>query len=88
MPPSLTDRTACPGLELLSCELLANPAALHDVQVLNTHKTPSSALSRMGQNSRFLPSLWFTLCRQSPIGHVSEELYNVYMYEVYPKSKR
>jgi hypothetical protein len=28
MPPSLTDRTACPGLELLRCELLANPAAV------------------------------------------------------------
>ena len=32
MPPSLTDRTACPGLELLRCELLANPAAVADVQ--------------------------------------------------------
>jgi hypothetical protein len=31
MPPSLTDRIACPGLELLSCELLANPAVVDDV---------------------------------------------------------
>jgi hypothetical protein len=35
---------ACPGLELVSCELLANPAAVADVLVLNVHKTPSSAL--------------------------------------------
>jgi len=44
-PPSLTDRTAYPGLELLSCELLANLAAVADVLVLNVHKTPSGALS-------------------------------------------
>ncbi len=53
MPLSLTDRTACPGLELLSCELLANPAAVADVLVLIAHKTLSWALSRkegMGQN--------------------------------------
>jgi hypothetical protein len=37
MPPSLTDRTACLGLELLSCELLVNPA---DVLVLNVNKKP------------------------------------------------
>ena len=35
MPPSLTDSTACPGLELL-----ANPAAVLNVLVLNVHKTP------------------------------------------------
>ncbi len=37
MPPSLTDRTACPDLELLSCELFTNPAAFADVLVLNVH---------------------------------------------------
>jgi hypothetical protein len=41
MPPSLTDRTACPGLELPRCELLANPAAVADVEVLTVHITPS-----------------------------------------------
>ncbi len=49
MPPSLMDRTACPGLELLSCELLTNPAAVVDVLVLNVHKTPSRK-EGMGQN--------------------------------------
>jgi hypothetical protein len=29
------------GLELLICEILANPAAVADVLVLNVHKTPS-----------------------------------------------
>jgi hypothetical protein len=54
MPPSLTDRTAWPDLELLSSELLANPAAVADVLVLNVHTTPPGALSRkegMGQKS-------------------------------------
>ncbi len=37
----LTDRTACPDMELLSCELVANPAAAADVLVLGAHKTPS-----------------------------------------------
>jgi hypothetical protein len=37
MPPALTNCTACPGLELLRCELLANPAAIADVLVLNVH---------------------------------------------------
>ncbi len=37
MPPSLTDHTACPGLELLSCELLANPAVVADVQILKMY---------------------------------------------------
>jgi hypothetical protein len=49
-----TVNAACPGLELVSCELLANPAAVADVLVMNVHKTPSSALSRKegnGQNS-------------------------------------
>jgi hypothetical protein len=41
MPPALTDRTAWPGLELLSCELLANPADVADDLVLNVNKTPS-----------------------------------------------
>jgi hypothetical protein len=41
MPLFLTGRTAFPGLELLSCKLPANPAAIADVQVLNVHKTPS-----------------------------------------------
>ncbi len=36
---SLKDRTACPGLELLSCELLANQAADADVLVLNVQYT-------------------------------------------------
>ncbi len=51
---SLTDRTACPGLDLLSCEFLANPTAIADVLVLNVHKTPSRAFSHMrgmSQNS-------------------------------------
>jgi hypothetical protein len=34
-------RTACPGPELLSCEVLANPADVADVLVLNVHKIPS-----------------------------------------------
>ncbi len=34
------------GLELLSCKLLANPAVVSDVLVLNVHETPSWALSR------------------------------------------
>jgi hypothetical protein len=41
MPPVLTDRTAWPGLELLSFELLANPADVADDLVLNVNKTPS-----------------------------------------------
>jgi hypothetical protein len=41
MPPSLKDRTACPGQELLSYELLANPDVVADVLVLNVHKTPT-----------------------------------------------
>jgi hypothetical protein len=51
---SLTDCTACPGLELHSCELLANPAAVADVLVLNVRKTLSRALSHkegMGQRT-------------------------------------
>ncbi len=41
MSSSLTDRATCHGLELLSCEILENPAAVADVLVLNVHKTPS-----------------------------------------------
>jgi hypothetical protein len=33
--------TAWPGMEQLSCKLLANPAAVIDGPVLNVHKTPS-----------------------------------------------
>jgi hypothetical protein len=54
MPPSLTDRPPFPGLELISCELLENPAAVDDVLLLNVHQTPSKALLRkedMGQYS-------------------------------------
>ena len=43
MQTSLTYRTVCPCLELLNCNLLANPAAVADVLVLNVHKTPSGA---------------------------------------------
>ncbi len=39
--PSLTEFTVCTCLELSSCELLANPAAVADVLVLNAYKTPS-----------------------------------------------
>jgi hypothetical protein len=34
MPPSLTHRTACPGLELLSYKLVAKSTAVADVLVL------------------------------------------------------
>ena len=37
MPPSLTDRTVCSGQEQLSCELLANPAAVANVLAHNVH---------------------------------------------------
>jgi hypothetical protein len=40
MPPTLTDRTTCPGLELLSCEHLAIPAAAAAGLLLNVHKQP------------------------------------------------
>ncbi len=49
MPPSLTDRTVCSGHEQLSCELLANPAAVANVLVQNVHKKPSRK-EGMGQN--------------------------------------
>ncbi len=48
------------GLVLLSCELLANPAAVADVLVLNMHKPPSCDLFRKevtGQNSSYSPVL-------------------------------
>ncbi len=38
MPLPATDLIACPSLELLSCKLLVNPAAVADVLVLNVHK--------------------------------------------------
>jgi hypothetical protein len=31
LPSALTDRTACLGLELLSCEPVANPAVVADI---------------------------------------------------------
>jgi hypothetical protein len=37
MPPSLTDSNAFTSLKLLSCELLANPATVSDVLMLNVH---------------------------------------------------
>jgi hypothetical protein len=38
MPSSLlTDHKACPGMELLNCELLAEPAAVADVLVLSVY---------------------------------------------------
>jgi hypothetical protein len=52
MPPSLTDRTACPGLGLLSCKLLANPAAVADVLVLNAHKTFMSIITQGRHRSK------------------------------------
>ncbi len=45
-PCRLPFSSAWPGLELLSCELLANPAAVSDVLVLIVHKILSWALSR------------------------------------------
>jgi hypothetical protein len=55
----VTFHDACPGLELLSRELLTNPAAVAAFLVLNVYKTPSS-LSRkegMGQNSSQAPAV-------------------------------
>ncbi len=49
MLSSLTDRTARPDLELLSCEHLANPAAVADVQVLTTECTQNTAMSFITQ---------------------------------------
>ncbi len=39
MPPSLTDHTACPGLELLSCDLLTIADAVGDALVMNVMYT-------------------------------------------------
>ncbi len=52
-PVRVTFHDACPGLELLSRELLANPAAVAVFLVLNVYKTPSSLSHKegMGQNS-------------------------------------
>ena len=60
MPPFLTDRTACPGLELLSCELLANPAAVADALVLNVYTKHRQELSKAWVKTLVgpLPSLW------------------------------
>jgi hypothetical protein len=68
MPPSLTDRTACPGLELLSCELLANPAAVADVLVLNVHRQHHIELYHERKAwVRPLPSLWVLLLPLPPL---------------------
>jgi hypothetical protein len=67
MTHALTVRTACPILELLSFELLENPAAVADVLVLNVHKTQSSNFITQGRHAwvktlvRPLPSHWFEL---------------------------
>jgi hypothetical protein len=37
----ITSKNFASGLELVSCELLANPAGVADILVLNVHKTPS-----------------------------------------------
>jgi hypothetical protein len=58
-PVHATFHDVCPGLELLSRELLTNPAAVAVFLVLNIYKTPSS-LSRkegMGQNSSQTPAV-------------------------------
>jgi hypothetical protein len=39
--PAMTYCTACRAKELLSCELLANPAATASGLLLNVHKTPT-----------------------------------------------
>ncbi len=51
MPPSLTDRTACPGLELLNCKLLANTAAVAD------HICRATLLKLAGEQHRVGPTL-------------------------------
>jgi hypothetical protein len=61
MPPSLTD---CPVLEMLSCELLANPDAVADVLVLNVmytkhrHELYHSGKAWVKTLIRPLPSIW------------------------------
>ncbi len=51
MQTSLTDRTACPGLELLNCKLLANPAAVAD-------HCRATLLQLAGQHHRVGPTLY------------------------------
>jgi hypothetical protein len=57
MPPSLTDCTACLGLELFSCELLANPAAVADVLASNVQITFLEVFGGGGLR-RFLSGRW------------------------------
>ncbi len=57
-----TDRTACHGLELLSCELLAVPGCIADILVRNVHKTLSWGLSRKGMGQSLVRSLkWLAI---------------------------
>ncbi len=72
MSPSLTDHIACPGLELLSCELLANPAAFADVLVLNIHTQHRHELYNPRKAwvktlVRPLPPLWVLLLPLPPL---------------------
>jgi hypothetical protein len=46
VPPAVTYCTACPAKELLSCKLLAIPAAAAAGILTNVHKTPTWAKSR------------------------------------------
>ncbi len=65
MPPFLTDHTAYPGLELLSCELLAIADAVADALVMNVmytkhrhelyHSRKHGSLKTL---VRPLPSIW------------------------------
>ncbi len=52
MPPTLTERTACPGLQLLSCELLANPAAVANVLDSSTECTKSFSITQVKHGSK------------------------------------
>jgi hypothetical protein len=57
MPPFLTDSTACTGLELLSCELLANPAAVANVLSIEcTQNTVMSFITQGRHGSKLLVS--------------------------------
>jgi hypothetical protein len=55
----VTFHDACPGLELLSRELLTNSVAVAVFLVLNVYKTPSylSRKEGMGQNSSQTPAV-------------------------------
>jgi hypothetical protein len=58
MPPSLTDSTACPGLELFICELLANPCC-------STECTQNTVISFIPQRRQW-SKLYLDPCRLSP----------------------